>query len=68
MPTNVLRMLWDELSDLFKFEFEEILKLAASIEPTKQNVLKVLAMSFFYLLGVLQPVIVNFKIISKHLW
>ena len=61
-------MLWDELSDLFKFEFEEILKLAASIEPTKQNVLKVLAMSFFYLLGVLQPVIVNFKIISKHLW
>ena len=61
-------MLWDELSDLFKFEFEEILKLAASIEPTKQNVLKVLAMSFFYLLGVLQSVIVNFKIISKHLW
>ena len=47
MPTNVLRIQWDELSDLFKFEFEEILKLAASIEPTKQNVLKVLAVSSF---------------------
>ena len=33
-------------SYLFKFEFEEILKLAASLESTKQNALKVLAMFF----------------------
>ena len=43
---KIFGILWDEQSDLFKFEFEEILKLAATLKPIKRNVLKVLAMVF----------------------
>ena len=64
--TKIFGILWDEQSDLFKFEFEEILKLAATLKPIKRNVLKVLAM-IFDLLGDLQPIIVNFKIIFQDI-
>ena len=65
-PTAILGILWDEQRDLIKFEFEEILKLAATLEPTKGNVLKFLAM-FIDHLGVLQPIILNFKIIFQNI-
>ena len=35
--TRILGILWDEESNLVKFEFKEILKLSASLELTKQN-------------------------------
>ena len=65
-PTKILGILWDEQNNLLKFEFEKILKLGGTLEPTKRNVLKVLAM-FFDPLGVLQPIIVNFKIIFQNI-
>ena len=35
--TRILGILWDEESNLVKFEFKEILKLSANLELTKQN-------------------------------
>ena len=35
--TRILGILWDEESNLVKFEFKEILKFSASLELTKQN-------------------------------
>ena len=58
---TVLGVEWDTKSDSFVFQFEDLLKLAKSLKPTKRNILKVSA-SFYDPLGFVAPVTVRVKV------
>ena len=63
-PQKILGVLWDEINDTLIFDFFEICKLSKTLLPTKRNILKILAM-FFDPIGVLQPLIINLKILFQ---
>eukprot|EP00112_Aurelia_sp_Birch-Aquarium-sp1_P022443 Seg633.2 transcript_id=Seg633.2/GoldUCD/mRNA.D3Y31 product="hypothetical protein" protein_id=Seg633.2/GoldUCD/D3Y31 len=58
--SKVLGVKWDIDKDVLKFEFKEIVDKAEQLEPTKRNILSVIA-SVFDPLGLISPVIVTAK-------
>ena len=58
-------IIWNEANDTIVFNFKEMCDFFKTLNPTKRNVLKVLAM-FYDPVGFLQPII-NLKIISEKL-
>ena len=52
---------WDEISDEILFDFKEIIDFSKTLNATKRNILKILAM-FYDPIGFLQPLIINLKI------
>ena len=65
-PEKILGVLWDEIDDTFIFDFKEIVELSETLSVTKRNILKILAM-FFDLISILQPLVINLKILSESL-
>ena len=63
---NVLGLNWNCVSDEFIFRFKALLKLAESLEPTIESLLRV-TLSFFDPLGILSPVIVQMKLLFQLL-
>ena len=63
-PEKILGALWDEIDDTFIFDFKEIAELSEILSVTKRNILKILAM-FFDPIGILQPLVINFKILFQ---
>ena len=57
---------WDCVSDEFISKFEGLLKLAEDLKPTRRNLLRNTS-SFFDLLGVLSPVLVQMKVLFQML-
>ena len=45
-PEKILGVLWDEIDDIFIFDFKEIAELSQTLSATKRNILKILAMFF----------------------
>eukprot|EP00112_Aurelia_sp_Birch-Aquarium-sp1_P000702 Seg1067.15 transcript_id=Seg1067.15/GoldUCD/mRNA.D3Y31 product="hypothetical protein" protein_id=Seg1067.15/GoldUCD/D3Y31 len=64
--SKVLGVKWDIDKDVLKFEFKEILDKAEQLEPTKRNILSVIA-SVFDPLGLISPVIVPAKILLQDI-
>ena len=63
---KVLGMKWDCTSDEFIFSFEHIVERAEMLEPTKRNVLSILA-SLYDPLGLVSPVVVSLKVLFQEL-
>ena len=63
-PEKILGVLWDEIDDTFIFDFKEIVELSQTLSVSKRNILKILAM-FFDPIGVLQPLVINLKILFQ---
>ena len=64
--TLILRVIFVEQEierDLFVFLFEDLIKLAKYLKPTKINILKV-SVSFYYPLGFIAPVTARVKVTS----
>ena len=60
---KILGVIWNKKGNYtVPFIFQEICDLAQQLKPTKQNILKMLSM-FYNPTGILQPVIINLKII-----
>ena len=59
-------MKWDCTSDEFIFSFEHIVERAEMLEPTKRNVLSILA-SLYDPLGLVSPVVVSLKVLFQEL-
>ena len=59
-------IIWNEKDDTLSFNFQEICDLAQQLKPTKRNILKILSM-FYDPTGILQPVIINLKIIFQNI-
>ena len=64
---KILGVLWDEIDDTFIFDFKEIIELSRTLSATKRNILKILAM-FFELIGILQPLVINLKILFQKVY
>ena len=65
-PQKILGILWDEGKDVFVYDFEDIVAEAKKLQPTKRNILRVLAM-FYDPLGVTQPIVMSFKILFQNI-
>ena len=65
-PSKILRVIWDEQTDNFIFDFAEIYKFSRGLYVTKRNVLKILAI-FYDPIGVLQPIMITFKILFQQI-
>ena len=63
---KVLGVIWDPTRDSLHFSVADIAEAAASIEPTKRNVVSTIS-RFYDPLGFLSPVIVRFKIFFQRL-
>ena len=63
--SKILGIIWNEKNDTLSFQFQEICNLAQNLKPTKRNILKILSM-FYDPIGILQPVIINLKIIFQN--
>ena len=63
---KVLGMKWNCTSDEFIFSFEKIVEQADMLEPTKRNILSILA-SLYHPLGVISPIIVSLKVLFQEL-
>ena len=63
---KVLGVIWDPTRDSLHFSVADIAEAAASIEPTKRNVVSTIG-RFYDPLGFLSPVIVRFKIFFQRL-
>ena len=63
-PQKILGVLWDEIDDPFIFDFKEIVELSETLLVTKRNILKILAM-LFDPIGILQPLVINLKILFQ---
>ena len=66
LNSKILGISWNEFSDTFLFDLDEICQTAKSLAPTKRNILKVLSM-FYDPIGVIQPIIVNLKLIFQEI-
>ena len=64
---KVLGINWDTKADKFIFDFHKIATNALNLPPTKHNILKI-CNTFFDLLGVLSPIVLQVKLIFKELW
>ena len=65
-PCKILGLLWNEKNDTLCFDFSDIIELSRSLEPSKRNVLQILAM-FYDPLGVLQPILFSLKVLFQNL-
>ena len=65
-PSKILGVIWDETDDNLIYDFKEICEFSKTIKATKRNVLKILAM-FYDPIGVLQPIMINLKILFQKL-
>ena len=59
-PEKILGILWEEAGDMLVFDFSEICKTCKTLNITKRNVLKILAM-LYDPIGLLQPILINLK-------
>ena len=57
---KILGVRWNINTDQFVVSLDEIARLARSLEPTKRNIVSLVG-KFYDLLGILAPVVVNFK-------
>ena len=57
-PEKLLGILWEEADDMLVFDFSEIREIYKTLDITKRNVYKILAM-FYDLIGLLQPILIN---------
>lgn len=57
---KILGVRWNVNTDQFVVSLDEIARLARSLEPTKRNIVSLVG-KFYDLLGILAPVVVNFK-------
>ena len=64
--SKILGIIWNKKDDTLLFNFQETCDLAQQLKPTKRNILKVLSI-FYYPTGILQPVIINLKIIFQNI-
>ena len=65
-PCKILGILWNEKNDTPCFDFSDVIELSRSLEPSKRNVVKILAM-FYDPLGMLQPILIISKILFQNL-
>ena len=65
-PSKILGIIGNEINDSIVFKFKEICEIFKTLNATKRNVFKVLAM-FYDPIGFLQPIIINLKIIFQKL-
>ena len=63
---KVLGVSWDVDSDCFVFDFGEVVSMAENLSVTKRSILKISAM-FFDPLGVISPIVLQFKLLFKRL-
>ena len=63
---KTLGILWDEHKDTFIYDFKEICELAHSLLLAKGNLLRILT-KYYDSLGMLQPIIIQIKIVSTNL-
>ena len=63
--SKILGIVLNEKDDTLSSNFQEICDLAQQLKPTKRNMLKILSM-FYDPTGILQPVIINLKIIFQN--
>ena len=59
-PEKILGILWEVAGDILVFDFSEICKTYKTLNITKRNVLKILAM-LYDPIGLLQPILINLK-------
>ena len=59
-PEKILGILWEEVDDMLMSDFSEICGTKKTLDITKQNVIRILAM-FYDTIGLLQPILVNLK-------
>ena len=65
-PSKILGIKLKETNDSKVFKFKEICDFSKTLNATKRNFLKVLAM-FYDPIGFLQPIIINLKIVFQKL-
>ena len=63
---KVLGLEWDCVRDLIRFEFDHLIEKAQTLEPTKRNVLSLLA-CIFDPLGLLSPTVAKAKILFQDI-
>ena len=56
-PEKIIGILWEEISEMLVFYFSEICETCETLDITKRNVLKTLAM-FYDPIGLLQPILI----------
>ena len=61
-----VKYLWNKKNDTLCFDFSDVIELSKSLEPSKRNVLKILAM-FYDPLGILQPILISLKVLFQNL-
>ena len=62
---NVLGIPWVSDKDILVYDFKDIMKDAHKSKPTKRNLLKIVS-SFYDPIGLIQPIIVNLKILLQE--
>ena len=62
---KVLGINWDIERDEMCFDFEKLVKFARSLNPTKRNLLKMIA-SLYDPLGIISPFIITMKCLSQE--
>ena len=62
---KVLGLIWNTSIDSFVFRLDRLVDLARSLEPTKRNLLKIVA-KLFDPMGLLSPVIIPMKCLFQH--
>ena len=63
---KVLGLIWNTSTDSFVFRLNRLVDLARSLEPTKRNLLKIVA-KLFDPMGLLSPVIIPMKCLFQEL-
>ena len=63
---KVLGIEWDTNKDLLVYQFDDLLRTARELKPTKRNILRIVA-SFYDPLGLVSPVTIKFKILFQRL-
>ena len=63
---KVLGISWDEVGDLLIICYKDFLKKSRCIDLTKRDILR-LIVSFYDPLGLIQPIIVQLKIIFQEI-
>ena len=63
---TILGIVRDENTDVFYFNFKEIVENARTLKPVKYNIIKIVS-SFSNPLGVMQPIMISFKVLLQEL-
>ena len=56
-PEKIIGILWEEISEMLVFDFSELCETCETLDITKRDVLKTLAM-FYDPIGLLQPILI----------